>query len=296
LNLLPNVGNVVDTARYPQFNLQLLADMQEEGRMFLDHTLWNLDLPALLTSRTTFLNSNLATTTYKVPVPPGATATQFVQTVLPVYQRSGLLTNGGFITSRARSDGGSIVARGLVVFDVMLCMSTPPRSPDQNEAVGIAQGNLATQTPQEQAAYRASVPACGGCHALFDPFGLAMENYDNLGTYRTVDDMGRPVDAHATLPASVGGGTIQNAIELAGRLAASPAFESCMSKSVLQYALTDISAQVDLPNPPGTSPFVAGCAVRDVTRRLDAGATRTFSDLVRDVVTSSTFSLRRLAP
>src|SRR4029077_5955590 len=99
LNLLYNVTNVIDPSKFPQFNTQLLTDMHTESQMFLNNTLWNGPLTGLLTSTPTFLNSNLATTLYKVPVPAGATATNFVQTTLPATQRSGIVTNAGFITS-----------------------------------------------------------------------------------------------------------------------------------------------------------------------------------------------------
>src|SRR5581483_12321200 len=122
LNLLYNVANTVDGGLFPDFNAQLLTDMHTESQKFLDNALWNGNLVDLLTSRTTFLNSNLASVLYKVPPPAGASATNFVQTTLPADQRSGMLTNAGFITSRARSNRGSVVARGLVIQETMLCM------------------------------------------------------------------------------------------------------------------------------------------------------------------------------
>src|SRR5205085_9870569 len=110
LNELPY--SYIDTNRFPEATPALLADMQTEAHMFLDATLWDGALTDLLTSRTTFLNSTLATTIYKVPVPSGATATDFVPTTLPTDQRSGILTNAAFITVSARSNGTSVVSRG----------------------------------------------------------------------------------------------------------------------------------------------------------------------------------------
>jgi hypothetical protein len=81
LNLLPNVG--IDATKFPQVNDALKDAMGTETQMFLNYALWSGNLVDLLTSRTTFLNSTLATTLYKVPVPTGATATAFVQTTLP---------------------------------------------------------------------------------------------------------------------------------------------------------------------------------------------------------------------
>jgi hypothetical protein len=266
--------------------------MHTESQMFLNNTLWNGPLTGLLTSTTTFLNSNLATTLYKVPVPAGATATNFVQTTLPATQRTGIVTNAGFITSRARSDTGSVVARGLVIYDAMLCMSTPPRDPALNSAIGAAKAALSGQTAQEQVAFRASIPVCASCHSHFDPFGLVLENYDNIGTYRTMDDLNRPVDAHTMMPAELGGAAVSNAIDFAQQMSQSAGFVNCLAKSVLQYAMTDIGAQVDVPTLPGYTPSVAGCAAADVAARYNAGTSKTFTDMVRAVAVSPAFSLR----
>ena len=157
--------------------------------MFLDNALWNGNLTDLLLSRTAFLNSNLATTIYTVPAPAGATATTFVATTLPADQRAGLLTNAAFLTSRApRPAATCVVPRGLLVAAALLCMPHPGPDPF---AVAVSP----VRGPDRAGAGRdasGAVPACRACHAQFDPYGLALENYDDFGRYRTIDDAGRP--------------------------------------------------------------------------------------------------------
>ena len=46
-------------------------------------------------------------------------------------------------------------------------------------------------------------PACASCHARFDTFGLALENYGPVGERRENDLAGRPVDTGAILPGGV---------------------------------------------------------------------------------------------
>ena len=41
-------------------------------------------------------------------------------------------------------------------------------------------------------------PACAGCHKIMDPIGLALENFDAIGRWRTVDE-GVAIDASAQL-------------------------------------------------------------------------------------------------
>src|SRR4029079_14848465 len=127
---------------------------------FLDDTLWNGKLTDLLSSREKFLNATLATVLYKVPVPPGATATTFVPATLPMDQRSGLLTNAGFLTTRSRSSGIDLVTRGLGINGMLLARVVPAPSADPaaTNAELAAARLLDSQTVQQQVAYRAARP------------------------------------------------------------------------------------------------------------------------------------------
>ena len=79
---------------------------------------------------------------YDVPVPAGATPTNFVETTLPADQRAGMLTNAAFITTRARADGVGVVPRGLAVKALFLCLETPPPPDD-------IMGEAGRSTPQK---------------------------------------------------------------------------------------------------------------------------------------------------
>ncbi len=292
INQLPTV--VIDSAKFPIFNPGLLADMGTEARRFLDNALWNGNLTDVLLSRTTFLNTGLASNIYLVPAPAGATATNFVQVTLPMDKRAGLLTNPAFLTSRGRSDGlGMIVPRGKAIATVVLCMPLPSPPDTVADAVQTSRTRYGIHTGQEQVAARNAVPLCASCHLHFDPYGLALENYDTLGRWRDTDSdlVGMPtIDASTNLPAAIGGGRVVNAVEMAQKLAASPVFTNCMARAVLQYALVDFdTAQVDLPLFPQT----AGCAAADVVSRYSGATGKTFSDLIRATTTTPAFVLRR---
>jgi hypothetical protein len=286
LNQLPGV--IIDNTLFPIAGPGLYADLETESRMFLADVMWNGKVDDLLTSRKAFPNSNLAPMIYGVPAPQGATPTTFVATTLPADQRAGMLTNAGFLTRMARATGVGLVPRGLGVKALFTCMETPPPPPSVNEGEQISVGNLDMQTAQEQVAFRASRPACAACHATIDPYGLALEWYDVVGRYRTVDDLGQPVDGHTTLPAEVGGAKVQSAVELAGVLTKSDVFTKCIATSVLQYAL--INATVELPVPLHNQ---AGCAAAGVAHALRTSNTRSFTDLFLAAAASPAFSVRR---
>src|SRR6266704_4814136 len=113
----------------------------------------------------------------------------------------------------------------------MMCQIIPPPPDALAAQIAAAKSALANQTPQQQAAVRDSpTVVCSACHANFDPFGLVMENYDVVARYRTTDPVYGPVDAHASLPPMLGGGPIQNAVDMAHQLASSGAFSTCIVK------------------------------------------------------------------
>jgi len=280
LNLLDNV--VIDPTKVPQFTTGLQNAMYTEGQMFLDSTLWSGTINDLLTSRNTTVNADLATVVYNMPVPTGATTTNFVAAQAP-DTRAGMLTLPAFITSRARTDVGSVVARGLVVDETMMCQIIPGPPADLADKIAAAKAMLANETDKQAAEYRDTTSPCNGCHTNFDPYGLVLDNFDVIARYRTMDEMGRPLDTSTPLPPMVGTGTVSTAVDMANALTSSGAFTTCMTKSVLQYALADVtSAPVDIQS----------CAVQTINAQVSKARVQNFATLVRDVAVSQTMGYR----
>jgi len=292
LNQLPGV--IIDPSVEPAVaGEKIYGDMLTEAHMFVDSVLWSGALTDLLTSRVTYLNTTLAGI-YGVPVPPGATATTFVRAMLPVAERSGLLTNAGFLTRAARATGVSLMTRAFLVNMTMVGRGIPP--PSAVIGVGQQEGDayrlLDMQTAQEQVAYRAARPQCAECHMHVDPYGLALDGYDIIGRARTVDERGRPIDGHTMLPPALGGVPISGATELAQALIRSDVFVQWMATEMLSYGLID--TYVEQPSLSGDPPRAA-CAVNDIVRRFQSRTARTFSGLLQDVAASPSFGYRRPA-
>jgi len=289
-------ANLIDPVVYPDVSgAWLYADLQEESHLFLADAMWNGKVTDLLSSRKTFLNTALASTIYRVPAPAGATGTNFVETTLPADQRAGLLTNAGFLVTRSRPTSVGLVARALGVKAMFTCIDTAgPEDASIGtlaDAINAAVSLLPTQTAQEQVALRAGMPECASCHATFDPYGLALDSYDIAGRYRTVDDLGKPVDPHTKLPAEIGGGQVQSAVELADVLSRSEVFTNCMARAALQYATIDAAIELPLP-----THGQAGCAVAGVANQLRQSGNQSFTDLMRATATSPAFVVRQVQP
>lgn len=278
----------IDTTLTPAFTGAVRGAMYHEADVFLRTNLWNGTLDNLLTSRESVANAELAAL-YGVSFPPaGVTpgADGFAAITLPA-DRTGMLTLSGFLTQRSNPDIESVVKRGVLVNDTILCGDTPPFPEDDETLMKIAAAGvaLAGASEKEKADYRGATPPCNGCHLGIDPFGMALENYDLIGRYRTADAEGRPVDPTTILPDNVGSVTVTTPVEMANALVASGAFATCFTTKLLAFALAEV------PPTAGTSLSTSGCATGAITTRY-AGTGKTFTDLAREIAASSTLSTR----
>jgi len=286
-------GAIIDPTKFPIVaGGGVYGDLEEESYRFLYDTMWNGKVMDLITSRKAFLNNNLASMIYNVPVPAGATPTNFVETTLPADQRSGLLTNAGFITRMGRATGVGIVPRGLGVKALFLCFETPPPPEQLNMEGGPIKSQAAMldmMTAQEQVKTRRETSPCNNCHPTFDPYGLVLDWYDVVGRYRIVDDLGKPIDGTTTLPADVGGATVHSALELADELQKNTVFMNCMSRTMMQYGLIDQTVELPIP-----SKGQKGCAAAGVAHAVQTSRNKSFTDMARAVATSPAFVLRKM--
>jgi hypothetical protein len=272
---------VIDPEKVPgtDFNAGVAASMYHETELFVKDVLWNGGkVSDLVTSRKSFIDKNVANL-YGIPAPTtGLDADGFGLVELPA-NRAGLLTMPALLTARSRPDHASVVGRGLLVNDAILCQQNPAFPEDlasQIESVTAGQTNL---SEREKADYRSSTPPCMGCHMSFDPYGVALENYDLIGKFRTTDEQGRPIDASVTLPDLAGGGTAADAVAVGQALATSGAFSSCVATKLLTYALAETGVKGD---------SCASKVIADSFKNSD----QSFSALVKAVAISKTLTHR----
>ncbi len=112
--------------------------------------------------------------------------------------RGGLLTAAGVLTMNSDGKDPHPVKRGVWILNRMLNDPPPPPPPDVPE-VDLTDPKILQMSLKERIADHRDKPACFACHAKIDPWGIAQENYDALGSFRTQAE-NKPVDATATLP------------------------------------------------------------------------------------------------
>lgn len=275
------LAQVTKDAKYADFG-DLQASMFTETTTFIDNFLWGQpqSLPDLLTTTQTFVDPGLAKF-YGVSYPGAPGSTAFMPVELPADQRAGILTQASLLSIKAGPDNTSVIFRGLFLHDKVLCL--PEIAPPQDAATQakISEQEMGKQTEFEKATYRKTTSPCNGCHAQFDPFGLALEGFDGIGRYRTQDEAGKPIDPSVDLSAFKDygiDGQVSGIVELAQKVKMSGKFATCLTSQIMTYAANQVLHEDD-------------CGVQAVGQSLTPGSDK-FTDMVRGIVLSPTFRTR----
>ena len=114
----------------------------------------------------------------------GLQGTAFRRVQLTDANRFGLLGKGAVLLRTSYPDRTSPVLRGAWVLEKLLNTMTSPPPPGVETNLNAKEG---ARPPRCAAGWRCTVRAksCNQCHGVIDPIGLAMENFDVIGAYRT---------------------------------------------------------------------------------------------------------------
>jgi len=261
-------------SEFPDFDDTLRQSLKRETELFFGSIVQE-DRSALdlLSADYTFLNERIAHL-YGIPNVKG---NHFRRVTLPADSpRRGLLGHGSILTVTSYPDRTSPVVRGKWILENLLGTPPPPPPPDvpQLDATGDEGGTLSIR--ERLAAHRAN-PSCASCHALMDPLGFALENFNAVGVWRTLDDVGDAVDAAGTLP---DGTPFKGVAEFRAALMSSDLFVMTLTEKLLTYGL---GRGVEHYDQPALRAIVRGAAAKDFR----------FSALVTGVVQSPPFQMRR---
>jgi hypothetical protein len=230
----------------------------------------------LLDAGYTYLNARLAAH-YGIE---GVRDTYFRRVTLPPDSpRRGLLGHGSILTATSAPNRTSPVVRGQWIVENVLgaAVPNPPPGVEADLAKEAAEGEgLTGDTVRERLEMHRANPTCAACHAIMDPMGLALENFDLVGRWREQED-GHPIDATAELTDGTrlaGPADLRRAL-----LSRSDAFVASLTRRLLTYALGRELDHYDEP------------AVRGVVRAAaDEGTT--LPALIQAIVASDAFRKR----
>jgi len=254
-------------AMFPMWNEEIRELARRETYTFFAGVMRNnLSVLRLLDADFTYLNEKLA----KFYGIPGIEGDQFRKVSLAGHNRRGILTHASVLAVTSNPTRTSPVKRGKWILDNLLNTPPPPAPPgvpelDKNEVTG---------TLRQRVEMHRADPACASCHKLMDPLGLALENYDAVGRWRT-RDAGEAIDASGEMPT---GEKIKNAGDLIRimREKNTEKFVRCLIEKMMTFSLGRGLEYYDR------------CAVDKIYSKLQSDDFR-FGSLVTEIVLSNPF-------
>ncbi len=269
---LRRVGEVVvDPERYPNYDESLLLAFKQETEMFVGSTIReDRSVDDLLDANYTFVNERLARH-YGIP---GIYGSRFRRVDLPDHdRRGGLLAEGALLATTSYPNRTSPVLRGKWLLNNIFGMPIPPPPPGVDTNIDSKPGEK-TMTMRERLAKHRENASCNSCHSVIDPLGFALENFDVIGGWRTVDESGKPVDASGS---TVSGAKVEGLTGLRAMLLAEAGqFPRTVTEKLMAYAIGRRLEYYDEP------------AVRQIVREAAAHQYR-WSSIILGIVESPTF-------
>jgi hypothetical protein len=266
---------------FPDFDDNLRLAFQREAELFFDAIVHeDRSVLELLTADFTFVNERLAKH-YGIHNVYGP---QFRRVTLPpdLDVRRGLLGKGAILTVTSNAAHTSPVTRGKWFQTTFLGVEPPGPPPGvdtslKEKVTGDTTGNLKVPSMRDVLERHHSNPVCASCHKIFEPIGLAFENFDATGAWRTLDD-GNPIDATAVM---VDGTKIDGIVGLRDMLLKyKDQFVRVVTEKLLTYALGRGLDDADMPT------------VRTIVHGAEASEYR-FSSILAGIVKSDQFEMNQ---
>jgi hypothetical protein len=229
-----------DGHEYPNFDDNLRQAFRRETELFFESILReNRSVLDLLTANYTFVNERLAKH-YGIPNIYG---TQFRRVTLTDQTRMGLLGQGSILTVTSYPNRTSPVLRGKWILENIMGTPPPPPPPNVPPLKENEEGAKPKSVRELMEEHRKN-PTCAGCHAVMDPLGFSLENFDGVGEWRTKDQSG-PVDASGQL---ADGTKVEGPVTLRQALMKHPEqFAGTVTEKLMTYALGRGLEYYDMP-------------------------------------------------
>jgi mono/diheme cytochrome c family protein len=260
---------------FPDFDDNLRQALHTETELFFSSIIReDRSVLDLMNADYTFVNERLARH-YGIPYVYGS---HFRRVTLADDTRRGLLGKGAVLMVTSHPHRTSPVLRGKWVLENILG-APPPPPPDVVPPFQEETEAAKPQSVRERLEVHRRNPACAGCHRMIDPAGLALENFDAVGAWRTRDGgtRGTLVDASGQL---VDGTKVDGVVALRQALMREPEiFVGTVTEKLLTYALGRGLTASDMP------------AVRAIVRDARRDNYR-FSSIVLGIVRSVPFQMR----
>ncbi|HEY2380494.1 MAG TPA: DUF1592 domain-containing protein [Terriglobia bacterium] len=187
--------------------------------------------------------------------------------------RRGILGQGSFLTVSSVGTRTSPVTRGRWILENVLGTPAPVPPPGIDTNLEKDAEQVKVTSLRQRLELHRKVEPCASCHKIMDPIGFALENFDMVGTWRTLDGK-TPIDSSGQL---VDGTKLNGVADLRNALLSrKDRFVTTATQKLLTYATGRTVQYYDMP------------AVRTIVRRAAQNDYK-FSSLVLGVVQSDAF-------
>ena len=186
----------VDKKKFRNFyNDMFKEDILHEPVAFFDEVLRkNNSIMDFIHSDYLVINDRLASH-YKIS---GVYGQEFRKVAInPKDNRGGILTGAAVLTMNSTGIDSHPLKRGIWLLESILHDPPPPPPPNVPQ-VDLTNPKILQMTQKERMADHRNNAACRSCHTKIDPWGIAFENFDAIGNYRT-KIKNKPVDASSAL-------------------------------------------------------------------------------------------------
>ncbi|HVG72224.1 MAG TPA: DUF1592 domain-containing protein, partial [Vicinamibacterales bacterium] len=228
---------------FPDFDDNLRQALHAETELFFGSIIReDRSVLDLMNADYTFVNERLARH-YGIPNVYGS---HFRRVTLQDETRRGLLGKGAVLMVTSHPHRTSPVIRGKWVLENILG-APPPPPPDVVPPFEEETAAARPKSVRERLEAHRRNPACAGCHRMIDPAGLALENFNAVGAWRSRDGgtRGTPVDASGQL---VDGTKVDGVVALRQALMREPEiFVGTVTEKLLTYALGRGLVASDMP-------------------------------------------------
>ena len=275
---LRNLRSVVpDAVTFPEFDENLREAFRQETELFVESLIRDdRSVLDLLGTDYTFANERLAEH-YGIP---GVYGSHFRRVQLEgdlAERRGGILGQGSLLTVTSYANRTSPVLRGKWVLTNILGTPPPPPPADVPDLPDRGEDGQPATVRDRMIQHRED-PVCAACHAPMDPLGLALENYDAIGRWRSTGQANLAIDASGQMP---------NGTEFYGPqglrtllLERREQFAGTVTEKLLAYAIGRGPEYYDRPT------------VRDITTTA-AFENYHWSSIIVGIVQSTPFRMRR---
>jgi hypothetical protein len=227
-----------DPELFPEYSAELADDMRTELELFVLSGLREGDarIDTLLGGSHTFVNDRLAAH-YGIPAPAGA---EFARVELDATRFRGLVSKPIVMALAAHDQRTSPTLRGKLVRTRLFCQQLPPPPPDVTTTIPVP----GEQSTREWVQERLDNPNCAPCHEMMDPIGLAFEQLDAVGRWRTAE-YGETIDASGNLVGTDVDGEFVGVAGLADKLLDSALVGECVSQQWFEFGFGRVPASED---------------------------------------------------